>query len=326
MSTTGLQFGRVAQLLVANHPLAGDITGRDLSQLQFSFFVRASDVDTPNTLVVKIYNLSSQTEAEITSQYTQISLAVGYEGTPLSVIFVGTIKAFRKGKESSVDKFLEISAADGDIGYSYGFLSATLASGAMQSQVAKVAAYHMQVELDKTGLTLIETGGLVYPRGKVLFGLARAKLGDVASTLNARWSIQSGIVKIVPVTSYLPGTVVVLNSETGMIGIPESTDNGVEVECLLNPLLQVGYRVQIDSNAIVQLSTTAAEAAANTGINFPSYTSHIFPATVQHGLGIYRIIVVESSGDTRGQDWTSHLVCLAIDPSSPPATAVLPSG
>jgi hypothetical protein len=326
MSTPGLQLGRICQLLVSKSPLGGDTTGRDLSQLQFSFSVRAADTETPNTMVVRIYNLSPQTETEIVQQYTEVALLAGYQGTGLSVIFTGSIKMFRKGKENATDKFLEISASDGDLGYSYGFLNSTLGTGASQVNALQAAAQAMQTTLTQTANSTVGTGGIVFPRGKVLFGLARVHMRTIADTIKARWSIQNGAVTVIPVTSYLPGTVVKLNSGTGMINIPESTPNGIEVDCLLNPLLQIGGQVEIDSNDIVAMLNTQAGEQAGEGINFPSYTSHIFPATIQPGQGIYRIIVAEHQGDTRGNDWTTHLTCLAIDPSSPLGTSVSASG
>lgn len=319
---TGTQFLRVAQLVVANTNLG---TGRDLSQMNFLFSVRQADNETPNTMVVRIFNLSLATENEILSQYTSVALQVGYEGTGLTVAFTGTIKMFRKGKESSTEKFLEISAADGDLGYNFGLVNTTLGAGSTYADVLRHSAAAMSTGYSPTAAAIASSGGVIFPRGKVMFGLARLQLANMANTLVSRWSIQDGIITFVQDSGYLEGEVIVMNETTGMVGTPESTPDGVEVRCLMNAKIKTGSRIQIDSSQIVTNSTTQAEIQAangDPGINFPTYTSRIYPATVLVGKGIYRVIVVEHTGDNREGTWLSSLTCLAVDPSSPADASV----
>jgi hypothetical protein len=93
-----------------------------------------------------------------------------------------------------------------------------------------------------------------------------------------------------------------------MIGTPRATDNGIIVRCLLNPLIQVGQRVQINNSDI--FTTQVAQQ----GI-YPNYGAQYYPATVTND-GMYRVLVIEHQGDTRGQDWFTELTCLAVDPSN----------
>jgi hypothetical protein len=327
MSTTptGIQFGRVANLIVSSTTLG---TGRDLSQMHFRFSVKQADNETPNNMVVTIYNLNDATVNEIISQYDAVALQVGYEGIGLQVIFNGTIKMFRRGKSNATDRFLEISAADNDLGYSYGIVNATLGPGASQADVLRKAAAAMGTQVDSNTQSLVSTGGVVFPRGKVLFGLARIQCRTIADTLGARWSSQAGIITFISNTGYLPNEAVVLSPTTGMIGVPEDTPDGINVRCLLNPLIKVGCPVQIAESDIVAISTTQAVQSANPGggIPFPTYGPSIYPATVQRGLGIYRVVVAEHEGDTRELDWYSDLTCLAIDPTQPVDKSVKANG
>ena len=63
-------------------------------------------------------------------------------------------------------------------------------------------------------------GGIILPRGKVMFGMMKAELSKLAANNGVRWSIQGGVMTLVPVTGYLPGQAVQINSATGMIGTP----------------------------------------------------------------------------------------------------------
>jgi hypothetical protein len=162
----------------------------------------------------------------------------------------------------------------------------------------------------------VSTGGIL-PRGKVKFGMARAAMASLATNNNSRWSIQNGVLTFVPNAGYLPGTPIAINTANGMVGTPTATDNGVVVQCYLNPLIKIGQAVQINNKDIV-----------NNQVNsqfYPKYRSQYYPATVTND-GIYRVLVAEHFGDTRGNDWISELTCLSIDPSSAATTSVLTNG
>ncbi|WP_457818986.1 hypothetical protein, partial [Staphylococcus aureus] len=69
--------------------------------------------------------------------------------------------------------------------------------------------------------------------------MARDFMRGAARTAQAVWSIQDGKVQLVPETSYRPGLIPVITSETGMIGLPEQTQNGITVKMLLNPYVKI---------------------------------------------------------------------------------------
>lgn len=315
VSTTGTQWIRSCSLVVAKKSVDVFQTtgnGIDLSELRFRFVVRGADTETPNTLVVRIYNLSDQTQKAIIDEYDQVTLQAGYKNSAVGIIFTGTIKQFKSGRESNVDTFLEITAADNDLGYNFGFVNTTLAAGATHADVVTKCAAAMGAKVDPNALSFAATGG-VFPRGKVLFGLARIAMRDTAATLGARWSVQNGKLVLIPLTAYLPGTSVVLNSQSGLLGVPEATEDGIEVQCLLNPFLQVGTTVQIN-NALIN--------TRQINRNFQTLLMATTQVANISNDGIYRILSVGHTGDTRGQDFFSDLICLAVDSSSPPASSV----
>jgi hypothetical protein len=122
---------------------------------------------------------------------------------------------------------------------------------------------------------------------------------------------------LVPNTGYLPGQAVQINSATGMIGTPESTEDGIKIRCYLNPLIRIGQLVQINQ-ADINRNTLNKQM-------FPSYTSQYYPATTTHD-GFYRVIVAEHVDDTQDNDWYTELTCLAADISSPVSSSVQSNG
>lgn len=316
MATSQVLFGRSAQLFLLN-----DRNVYDISQMRFRFRINASDVETPNTAEIRVYNLSKGSKQLAISEYSSVVLNAGYGQNPQQ-IFKGTIKQFRSGKESNVDDFLDILAADGDLPYNFGIINKSLGAGSTPDQQFKALADAAQLPVDGRVAGFLGTGGIL-PRGKVMFGLAREYFRDIAKTNQARWSIQNGVATLVPLDSYLPGTIVKINSMTGMVGVPEATEQGISVQMLLNSQLQVGCLLQINNADITQ--TTIKQQS------FPSFTDlNLVAGVSKDDDGLYRVIVIEHSGDTRDNEWYSDVICLLVDKTAtaanPPNPVVQPYG
>lgn len=72
--------------------------------------------------------------------------------------------------------------------------------------------------------------GQKLPRGKVMYGMARAYMRDTARRTGTAWSFQKGKMQMVPASGYLPGEAVVLSAGTGLIGTPKANDKGIEID------------------------------------------------------------------------------------------------
>jgi hypothetical protein len=281
----------------------------DLSEMHIKFRANQADTESPNNANIRVYNLSDETISRV-SEFQDVVLQAGYEGQ-FGVIFKGTVMQYRVGREDSLNTYLDILAADGDTAYSFGVVNATLEKGVKVIDTVKAAIGSMSTLGVSEGYIASGTGG-VLPRGKVLFGMARDYIRRGAFTLGSTWSIQDGTVTIIPLDGYRPDSVVDLSSSTGLVDIPEQTQNGINFKTLLNPRLQVGGAVRIDNRSVNQLIQRDKSAAP---IAFDQYTGLQLLAKVSSD-GLYRLFVAEHEGDTRGQAWYSHCVCLAVDPSS----------
>lgn len=312
------QYKRKATLVVGRPERTGNnpsayvpASTLDLSDFHFTFSTQQQDVESPSNCSIRIYNLSRDTlDNLIKNEYSSVVLQAGYESL-YGVIFKGTVKQYRVGKENATTSYLDLLAADGDQAYNYSVVAKTLAASSTPQDRVKAALEAMGQNGVTAGYLMPFSGG-VLPRGKVLFGMARAAVRNEARQQGATWNITDGKVNVVPLEGYLPGEAVELNALTGMVGIPEQTENGIRVRTLLNPKIVVGGLVKIDNrsiNRIVQQNPQAAPVAYN------SYTGIQLLATVTND-GLYRVFVAEHQGDTRGQAWYTDIVCLAVDPSS----------
>lgn len=295
-----LQYIRKCKLLVAG--ASGD--GLDLSGLRIQFKIKKSDAQTPNTAEIRVYNLAESTARQIRKEFKRVVLQAGYESN-YGVIFDGNIKQVRMGRENGTDTYIDIAAGDGDDAYNYAVVNKTLAAGAKQSDQINAAAGSMSDKGVSTGY-VGDTGSQSLPRGKVMYGMARDYLRQSAQASGTSWSVQDGKLQVVPLTSVLPNQAVLLTSKTGLVGTPEQTNDGIKARCLLNPMLKIGVRVKINEEDVseAKLPDSDKKDSANK------------PADISKD-GIYRLLVVEHSGDTRGNDWYSDLICLDVDASAP---------
>lgn len=303
--TTQFQYIRRCNLLVGKQ--SGE--GLDLSNLRIVFSIKKSDAQTPNTAEIRVYNLAPSTAKQIRDEFKTVVLQAGYESN-YGVIFHGNIKQVRFGKENGTDSYIDIAAGDGDDAYNYAVVNSTLAAGAKQSDQINAAAGAMATKGVGKGY-IADSGGNGLPRGKVMYGMARDYLRQSAQAGGTTWSVQDGKLQVVPLTSVLPNQAVLLTSKTGLVGTPEQTNDGIKARCLLNPMLKIGVRVKINEEDVAQakLPDTTKDSAANK------------PADISKD-GIYRLLVVEHNGDSRGNDWYSDLICLDVDASAPPGKQV----
>jgi hypothetical protein len=297
------QYLRQISLKIGN-----DQTALDLSDLRIRFSVRRGDLKTPNSADIRVYNVSDQTAQRAQKEFERIVLQAGYAGN-FGVIFDGTIKQVRRGRESQTDTYIDITAADGDSAYNFAVMSASLAAGSTPDDHLQAALKSME----SRGITMGEGSALSankLPRGKVMFGMTRDYLDTLGKTQDLSWSFQDGKLTLIPNTAYLPGEVVVVNSATGMVGLPEQTQNGITVKMLLNPSVKVGRRLQIN-NASIQQMRYGLGIGDQRGNAMAQVSVHL------DSDGFYRSIVVNHSGDSRGNEWYTDVICLAIDATIP---------
>lgn len=301
---TQRQFLRKASLLLHE----GD-KALDLSQFKFSFVTQQADAQSPNNCEVTVYNLSEDTVRRIQGEYSRIALSAGYEDN-FGLVFNGTIRQFAIGMSSPKDTYLKIYAADSEYGYNNAVVNESIAAGAsIQERLTSIATAFKKFDID-IGFNGIPGDALaLQQRGKVQFGLARTALNSLTKTVKCSWSIQNGKINIIPLDGYLPGEAVVLNRDTGLIGRPELTAEGIKGKCLLNPRLVPGGLIKIDQKS-VNRTIIAPNNVNNIVYNSNTQTLYL-PSVAADGL--YRLYVVEFSGDTRGTDWYCNFVALAVN-------------
>jgi hypothetical protein len=288
--------------------IAGDPTGnaRDLSELQIQFQVVNAVTQTLKRLECRIYNPDKQTVYELENEFTRVQLSAGYQEGPFGIIFSGTICQVTHGKESAVDSFVDIVAADGDIPYNSAVINTPLAAGSKPADVQKALVGSMD------GITLgysPELSQTQLPRGKVLYGMTRDKLREFSEANGLNWNLEDGKANFVPKLGYIPGEAIVVSAATGMVGVPKQTIDGVVVRTLLNPRIRTGRLLQIDKQAIQQTRLESPVGSADTAFKYG------IPSLSEDKL--YIVYSLQQIGDTRGEPWYTEAICVAHNGTAP---------
>lgn len=324
MADTTQFIRRIGLLVGSGTGNLNDFNGINLSNMRIRFNVNAADVETPNNAIIRVYNLKPETVNLIQTQgeFTSVLLQAGYANGAFGVIFSGSLKQIRSGKEDATNTYLDLLCGDGDELYNQTVAAISAAAGTSLQQQQKLlsdktgAPVNLVAVQDSVTANALLVGGTL-PRGKVLFGMYRDLQRDIASKLGCSWSIQNGVVQLTPYTGVQPFPEVNLSTFTGLVGVPEQTDEGIKVDCLLNPQIRIGGPIVIN-NAVINQTIAGKGNIDQTFSGVPFNTNAGTPqllASISND-GTYRVFCVEHEGDTRGQAWYSHVIMLKVDAST----------
>lgn len=280
-SLGNILYGRRYRVIVSRP----DGVALDVSQLRCTFKIQKTILQQPNFSEITIYNLSPDTENAIIQEGNRIVIEAGYEGDQYGLIFDGDVIQPIRDKEDGVSYRLTLYSLDGDRFYNQGFVGFSVLKGqsarSMVENVVSQAKVPAQLGSISDGFSTQELS-----RGKVVFGLAKDYLRQLAQTQDASFYLEDGKVNIVRMSDLPEGEILDLSPTSGLIGVPAQNDQGVTFKCLLNPRIKINSLVHIDNSLIRAQTFQLGQPIRNLDND-----------------GIYRVISVTYTGDTRGDAW-----------------------
>lgn len=280
-------FGRACRITAGN--VAVERIGQELG-LDVWFQVRRSlKPGDPNTADLKLYNLSRDTLQSLAkssqkipaiaqapgapASVTPVKIEAGYVGN-MSTLFLGEMRSAQTVREKD-DFVTELQTGDGD---------AAQQLRANVSLPPGTNAYNVAVQL--LGVMQKGQGNLatvadalrastMYQQGAVVKGNAFDLLVSLCRSNGLECSIQNGKPQFLSLGQPVAGQAYKLSSDSGLIGEPSVDTKGV-LSCmtLMLPGLRPGMPIVMDSEFV---------------------------------QGTYRIVSIETTGDTNGDDW-SHKI------------------
>lgn len=262
--------------------------GINLHDMKIEFSISKGLSSSANSAEISIYNLTESHRNGMGKEFDAITLEAGYippgDDGNVGIIFKGAVRDVEHRREGP-DIITTISCGDGD----KALRRATISKSYKKGTPVKEVVEDIYKELEKEG---VKRGEWKFPEDveKKTFKRPYAACGSCAREMDTigrgngfYWSLQNETMEIIPGDGFI-GDVVLLTPQTGMIGTPAITDNGVRVSALLNPAIRPNRRIKIISET---LNMNAAD-------------------------GIYRVSEVTYSGNNMDGEFRVDITCESI--------------
>lgn len=246
-------FGRVYSLALTSR--AGtqgaeySNAGKAPSPLRITFDIQKNNKGTPNKAAFSVYNLSPQSRGAI-GKGTLVTFAAGY-GDLVGNLFLGVVQKTSSDR-AGADIITKLECGDGEPALTKTKLNRSFPPGTTVAQIFQACAEAMSVATaaNPSGMNAGIALGIpssVYARGFKAEGAVKDTMNYICLTHGLHWSIQNGALDIVPRGSHAGVEAVVLNQESGLIGIPSLNEKQMTFSALLNPGIAPNRLVKIES-------------------------------------------------------------------------------
>jgi len=326
-----------------------DGKGIDLGEFKVTFNIEWFNLSSQTRVgTFKIYNLAPNTvQLIVGEEFSRIRAIAGYngiapdvksdqvgvarqvdadnvgqqDGRNYGVIFDGEIRYSLTGKENPVDSFVLIQATDSQQAYITSITNTTIAAGYTAADMQKVLMKDFSANGAEQG-NLPAMPATVFPRGRTILGMTRDYMDNVAKQCNATWMFVDGKMEMIA-DDEVVHEAIDLNSYTGLIGMPQQTiGNGINVRSLINPNIRVNGLIRLNQREVLinraalpggDISMSAGRifdqnTNGNSNVDLP--VSQQMTASIATD-GVYKVVGIMYTGDTRGQAWYMDMMCEA---------------
>lgn len=229
----------------------------DVSRLDISFNVVKSTSREPNTLDLRILNLSREKRAGLeNARRPRVVLRAGYkaDGDPPPLLFTGDARRVFS-ERSNLEIVTNIQASDGGREIQTARISKSYSPGVRVAVVLRDTVEALGIGVgnlaDFEASYSARNGASVFPNGYTADGPARRVLQDLVRAAGLRWSVQNGALQLLRVGRALQSTALRLEGSSGLVGTPTKDERGkVTATVLLQPGVEPGRRVVMASDTI----------------------------------------------------------------------------
>lgn len=276
-------YNRKYEILINDETFIPETTdGREFKMtfeilIDYGGFITYSDV--------AIYNLSDETAAKAFKRGNKFAIRAGYEDG-VDYLFNGEIRNAFKERSGPDTMTRIIARGNAD---SNKTINQTLGKGTKLTAIIKACVNAMGFPLVIREDDFKDVAP--YAKGYTMTGDPRVYLDKLAQTHKFSYLVDKNKLIVTANNSHRQTTPVIVSQFEGMIGIPEISEVGCDVNVRLNPKIKIGGRIDVQT----ELKT----------FNFSNLYFQDIPESA--GKGIYRIFKLKHSGDTHGDSWTTSI-------------------
>lgn len=198
----------------------------------------------------QLYNLSSDVQAKLWKdnfnqiKYITMSFFAGY-GDNMPLVFKGDILECYTYRESGgVDFITEIKSDDGSYLMQYGVSNATFAEGTKFENLLK----SLLMETPQYKLGYITPSIPPLKRDKTFIGQTMELLGKEYGGYQI--FVDRGELNILDKNDVIPGDILVITAESGLLGSPRRSEQFLQVQTLFEPQVKIAQAIELISDSL----------------------------------------------------------------------------
>lgn len=217
--------------------------------LHISFSLEKSEVQSPNTGKITLWNLSPQHLAILNQKDCTVTLKAGY-GNLMPLTFVGDITNIVT-EQDGADMMTQIEALDGRIALRDSYITLSYAKKISSKTILEDTAAKMGVPiLFSQKATFADFPSYSFA------GVAKNSLDKVCASNKLVWTLQNGVLQVCRPNEPISMRAFLISPETGLIGVPkkltkaEKTSGNATSNSSTNNA-QIGYEIVYFMNAAI---------------------------------------------------------------------------
>jgi len=228
-------------------------TGREWEDLRIKFNFLKTPESTPNTGKIEIYNFSEFSRGFIkNTSNLAATLEIGYAGLvgdqKIKQMLSGDVVNISE-KKTGPDIIMVLDINEGSDQINNTRVNKTYDKDRSIKDIIVDTANEMAVSIGKAAKTFIDTLPQVLESSFTASGPAKSVMDNIFKKLGTNWSVQNGELVVSPVIN--SAKAIFLTGQTGLIGAPAfKKDGSVTVKALLNPEIQPGQTIKVQSNNV----------------------------------------------------------------------------
>lgn len=241
---------------------------------------------------ITVWNLNQPTEQVVLKQGMTVKLDAGYQTGPgYGTIFEGTLFQPTWERVNGVDTKLTLHCIVGLVENTNNFVAFNCAAGLNQRDIVSRMAASPNIAYPLNVDNVVISNKFQQTRGAVFFDQPGGYLQQIATQNTSNLWITNRAANIRQLVDETEVPTLLISQETGLIGTPQQTQDGVEI------------RINLDARALLR---TQVQLSPDTNIKQLQRVQGNYP-TVLDAQGKYAIAAVRHFGNSRGNEWESTI-------------------
>ena len=291
------------EVLIDNSDEGSSKTTRiDISALRCVFTIKVQR-DGRKYCALQIFNMKPSTESLILKKGLNIKISAGYQTSRYGVIFNGQIVQSYRNRNNGVDWITEIFAISGKA-VTQGIAKLAIAASSEPREILNKVAENSDMTF-KIGKVSDKLNNQKFPCARIIFGSVRKVIRQLTYFDDTRPVInENNKVDIVSPSDKIPANMAIhLTPQTGLIGSPVYSDDGIVIPMLLDSRVNINSLIKIDNNIIERKQANFDIDAA-----FSENSNLVNQNMLFDKVEEYSVAAITHEGDTYGDIWKTEVI------------------